>query len=135
MPRPAPSSTATAATRTLITGTDFGDNIIAALPDIIGSTIGTLLGGALEGDYSASKTDADFGTAEAGKSRSESAKREQISNGSFLHQAAPDPTFDRGEIDADKPFMGKVPDVTLPDPKIDLSHVHFNLRPIMLSPG
>lgn len=31
---------ASAATRTLITGTDFGDNILKALPDVIGQTIG-----------------------------------------------------------------------------------------------
>ncbi len=34
-----------AATRSLITGTDFGDNIIATLPDVIGSTIGNLVAG------------------------------------------------------------------------------------------
>jgi YD repeat-containing protein len=33
---------ANAATRSLITGTDFGDNIMAALPDVIGNTIGNL---------------------------------------------------------------------------------------------
>jgi hypothetical protein len=34
---------ANAATRTLVNGTDFGDNLISALPDTIGSTIGGLL--------------------------------------------------------------------------------------------
>ena len=34
---------ANAATRTLANGSDFGDNILAALPDVIGSTIGNLI--------------------------------------------------------------------------------------------
>ncbi|MEJ0027172.1 MAG: LysM peptidoglycan-binding domain-containing protein [Rhizomicrobium sp.] len=36
---------ANAATRTLIDGSDFGDNIIAALPDVIGQTIGNAMMG------------------------------------------------------------------------------------------
>jgi hypothetical protein len=36
-----------AATRSLIDGTSFGDNILAALPDVIGSTIGNAIGGRL----------------------------------------------------------------------------------------
>ncbi len=36
-------SIADAATRTLINGTDFGDNLVAALPDAIGNTIGRLV--------------------------------------------------------------------------------------------
>jgi LysM domain-containing protein len=35
---------ADAATRTLINGSDFGDNIVAALPDTIGQTIGSMIG-------------------------------------------------------------------------------------------
>ena len=31
------------ATRSLLTGSDFGDNVLAALPDVIGSTIGNLV--------------------------------------------------------------------------------------------
>jgi Pretoxin HINT domain/LysM domain len=38
-----------AATRSLITGTDFGDNIAATLPDVIGSTIGNLVAGGISG--------------------------------------------------------------------------------------
>ena len=34
---------ANAATRSLIEGSDFGDNIIAALPDVIGQTVGGYL--------------------------------------------------------------------------------------------
>jgi hypothetical protein len=41
---------ANAATRSLINGTDFGDNMMAALPDIIGSTIGNLIAGAAAGN-------------------------------------------------------------------------------------
>jgi len=37
---------ANAATRSLIDGTDFGDNIIAALPDVIAQTVGSVLAGA-----------------------------------------------------------------------------------------
>lgn len=39
------SALASAATRTLIDGSDFGDNILAALPDVIGQTIGDAVGG------------------------------------------------------------------------------------------
>ena len=41
------------ATRSLIDGTSFGDNLIATLPDVLGSTIGASLAGAINGpkDY------------------------------------------------------------------------------------
>jgi hypothetical protein len=41
------SALANAATRTLIDGSDFGDNVIAALPDVIGGAIGRRMGGAV----------------------------------------------------------------------------------------
>jgi hypothetical protein len=45
-----------ATTRSLVTGTDFGDNILAALPDVIGSTIGNLVaGGVVKGAPRAGK--------------------------------------------------------------------------------
>ncbi|MDQ2798956.1 MAG: LysM peptidoglycan-binding domain-containing protein, partial [Armatimonadota bacterium] len=37
------SALAGAATRSVLTGTDFGDNVLAVLPDVIGSTIGSLV--------------------------------------------------------------------------------------------
>jgi hypothetical protein len=37
------SAIANAATRSLIQGTSFGDNLLAALPDVIGSTLGNML--------------------------------------------------------------------------------------------
>ncbi len=40
---------ANAATRTLINGSDFGDNLIAALPDTIGQTIGNSIAGQIAG--------------------------------------------------------------------------------------
>jgi hypothetical protein len=40
------SALANAAARSLVTGTDFGDNLMAALPDVIGSTIGNMMAGA-----------------------------------------------------------------------------------------
>ncbi|MBN8608173.1 MAG: hypothetical protein J0L81_14740 [Caulobacterales bacterium] len=40
---------ANAATRSLIEGTDFGDNVIAALPDVIGQTIGEAIAGGMTG--------------------------------------------------------------------------------------
>jgi len=53
---------ANAATRTLINGSDFGDNIIAALPDTIGQTIGNAVaGGIAEGQTQAAKTDSQAG--------------------------------------------------------------------------
>jgi hypothetical protein len=39
----AANAIANAATRSVINGSDFGDNLIAALPDVIGSTIGNML--------------------------------------------------------------------------------------------
>jgi flagellum-specific peptidoglycan hydrolase FlgJ len=41
---------ANAASRSVINGTDFGDNIIAALPDMIANTIGNLVADAVAGD-------------------------------------------------------------------------------------
>jgi hypothetical protein len=41
-----------AAARSLITGTNFGDNLIAVLPDVIGSTIGNMLVGSVQGSGS-----------------------------------------------------------------------------------
>jgi hypothetical protein len=40
---------ASAATRSLIEGSDFGDNVMAALPDVIGQTIGEAIAGRLSG--------------------------------------------------------------------------------------
>ena len=37
------------AARSLVGGSSFGDNIIAALPDVIGSTIGNAIGDAVAG--------------------------------------------------------------------------------------
>jgi hypothetical protein len=58
-----------AATRTLITGTDFGDNILKALPDVIGETIGNAVATETENEGSLGKAGAtdedqpDFGPA------------------------------------------------------------------------
>jgi hypothetical protein len=41
------SAIANAATRSLINGSDFGDNLLAALPDVIGSTIGNFVSDSL----------------------------------------------------------------------------------------
>jgi hypothetical protein len=43
------SGIAGAGARSLLTGTSFGDNLIAVLPDVIGSTIGRSLGGKIVG--------------------------------------------------------------------------------------
>ena len=50
---------ANAAARSLIDGTDFGDNLIAALPDVIGSTLGNWLVDGIAGGASAEATGAD----------------------------------------------------------------------------
>jgi hypothetical protein len=47
---------ANAATRSVINGSDFGDNMLAALPDIIGSTIGNMIGSAFASRGSAVAT-------------------------------------------------------------------------------
>jgi hypothetical protein len=43
------SAIANAATRSLIEGTSFGDNLLAALPDVIGSTLGNMLAEGIAG--------------------------------------------------------------------------------------
>lgn len=43
------STLANAATRSLIEGANFGDNVMAALPNVIGQTIGESIAGALSG--------------------------------------------------------------------------------------
>jgi YD repeat-containing protein len=43
------SAIGNAAVRSLINGTNFGDNLIAALPDVIGSTIGNMVGFGVSG--------------------------------------------------------------------------------------
>lgn len=48
---------ANAATRSLVNGTDFGDNILAALPDIIGNTIGSALANGVAGIGSKNRVD------------------------------------------------------------------------------
>ncbi|MFT3727122.1 MAG: hypothetical protein QM759_04795 [Terricaulis sp.] len=48
-----------AATRSLIDGTDFGDNVMAALPDVIGQTIGNAVAGRIAVNGGASGTTGD----------------------------------------------------------------------------
>ncbi len=43
------SAIANAATRSALSGTSFGDNLLAALPDVIGATIGNMIGEAVAG--------------------------------------------------------------------------------------
>jgi hypothetical protein len=46
----AAAALASAATRSLIDGSDFGDNVMAALPDVIGQTIGSAIAGRIAGN-------------------------------------------------------------------------------------
>ncbi len=46
-----------AATRSLLTGKDFGDNLIAVLPDVIGNVIGTAIGNAIISGSDAANAD------------------------------------------------------------------------------
>jgi hypothetical protein len=46
------SAVANAAARSLVTGTSFGDNLLAALPDVIGGTIGNMIAGRVQGSGS-----------------------------------------------------------------------------------
>jgi hypothetical protein len=62
---------ANAATRSLANGTSFGDNMLAALPDIIGGTIGSLIAGrigrrSINSDSIHQKAAADPGTGSGG---------------------------------------------------------------------
>jgi hypothetical protein len=46
-----------AATRSLLTGTDFGDNIAATLPDVIANTIGNIVAGGIAAESAARRAD------------------------------------------------------------------------------
>lgn len=50
-----------AATRSLIDGTDFGDNILATLPDVIGSTIGNAIGAKIAAQTADKRSNSDLG--------------------------------------------------------------------------
>jgi YD repeat-containing protein len=43
------SAVANAGLRSLVTGTSFGDNLLAALPDVVGGTIGGIIAGTVQG--------------------------------------------------------------------------------------
>jgi hypothetical protein len=45
--------------RSLINGSDFGDNILAALPDTIGQTIGNMVAGRIQRSNGQSEMTAD----------------------------------------------------------------------------
>jgi YD repeat-containing protein len=47
----AASAVASSAARSLIEGTSFGDNLLAALPQVVGSTIGTMIADAVGGNH------------------------------------------------------------------------------------
>jgi hypothetical protein len=49
---------ANAATRTLANGSDFGDNVLAALPDVIGSTIGNMIADPITGRLAEARQEA-----------------------------------------------------------------------------
>jgi hypothetical protein len=57
---------ANAATRSVINGSDFGDNLMAALPDVIGQTIGGMIADGVSGRRSAGAAGNAGGAAEAG---------------------------------------------------------------------
>ena len=67
----AAGAVAGAATRSLIDGSDFGDNVLKALPDVIGSTIGNAIGGRL----------AQAGSSHDGANKGGSKGNIQVSNG------------------------------------------------------
>ena len=52
----AASAIANAATRSVLQGTDFGDNLMAALPDVIGSTLGNMIGNSMASSARAGET-------------------------------------------------------------------------------
>jgi hypothetical protein len=51
------SAIANAATRSLVNGSNFGDNILAALPDVIGSTLGNMVADGLANAWQATAND------------------------------------------------------------------------------
>ncbi|MEI9997617.1 MAG: hypothetical protein WDM91_23685 [Rhizomicrobium sp.] len=81
---------ANAATRTLINGSDFGDNIIAALPDTIGQTIGNLVAGGIQGSGQPASTDPLPGE----------------SDGDYLNRMAELHAATAGDISGDVQFAG-----------------------------
>jgi len=56
------AAVAGAAVRTFLTGTDFGDNVLAALPDVVGDTIGNALAQDIEGGRRFISGISDFST-------------------------------------------------------------------------
>lgn len=70
------------ATRSVITGTDFGDNLIAALPDAIGDTIGNMVAGQINGSNDLISQVQQ--NAAANLAADQQAKDAQIANTSFL---------------------------------------------------
>ncbi len=54
------SAIAGAATRSVLTGTSFGDNVMAVLPDVIGSTIGNMIANGVVGSGKMSDIEKEF---------------------------------------------------------------------------
>ncbi|HEV2816914.1 MAG TPA: hypothetical protein VGW40_06815, partial [Allosphingosinicella sp.] len=109
----AASAVANAGARTLIDGSDFGDNLLAALPDVIGSTIGHLVASSLasapdviaepEKQDAATETPQVAGAAPASSPVLTDAQRRQLVTGArpdaiaSIEQAAADPSLDPAE--------------------------------------
>jgi len=79
-----------AATRSLISGTDFGDNILAMLPDVIGQTIGNAVADGIEQAQQQDKLNAMFNDATSDPSVQAYVKSPAAQT--YLQQAGYDPS-------------------------------------------
>ena len=86
---------ANAATRSVLTGTDFGDNVLAALPDVIGQTLGGFLADGISGRFAGFGVETAAGDAGSGLP-------DWLKNPSLL---VPDP----------RPITDLIGDISLPD--------------------
>jgi hypothetical protein len=78
------SAIANAAMRSLVRGSDFGDNLIAALPDVIGATLGNLI---VDG------VSYNRGSQRVGERKSESANKAGGTIGEYSGMGGPDESF------------------------------------------
>ncbi|MFT3727124.1 MAG: LysM peptidoglycan-binding domain-containing protein [Terricaulis sp.] len=75
---------ANAATRSLIDGTDFGDNVMAALPSVIGQTIGSAIAGGISGNDDTTDENKPFSGAKQLHVSSKSQAADASGGGSWL---------------------------------------------------
>jgi len=119
---------ANAAARSVIDGTDFGDNLIAALPDVIGQTVGSLVVGVVAGSGQ------DVALRRAGVNRSADAFEDQFGDTEEVAAyrkaglaAAKNPDSDKARANFDRAARAML-DANSDDPGVAdfLNHLNSN---------